>query len=628
MSFKTGNDKEPAKYKPANRRKKKIRKKPAAGARKRFTNRLWILLASALVLAVTGTIFFFTVIRQKEEAEPEPNLSEIVEEKEPVPLPEVDMGEDVIGHIVTAGNAVWDAFNRRPESHEITVDTAEDFADITECIIDSSGRISVTAKGEGIPKSDDKYYYLFALNTYDTAISGNNNYVDRDYKDNETVLFTSLNYNTSSSRLFKKFVVAVKKDGEYVPVSTPKYITNPEAIARYTSVFQEPASIKGLLVDPNRLRGSELDDLGVKQAAYNIPVARLLGPTTSAAYPSIQYTYNGKTYTLNGQVVAEYDLVFSTLTAKGITTTAIILNNYSPSYPQLIHPQARRGGSAPYYMFNGAEESGVEYMAAIGSFLAERYSDTRHGKISNWIIANEINARKEWNYMAHTDIETYVEEFAKGFRVLYTAIKSVSSSARVYISLDQQWDRNIKNNTNYDGRDILDVFNNNITEKGNIDWGLAQHPYNVPLTETRIWKSSKYVEHNPGTSMMTMENIEVLINYLRQEHFLDSTGQVRSILISELGYTSTAGEAMQAAAFAYAYYKMEAYDEIDGFLLNRQTDAGEEVAQGLAFGLNHGGGGQKQLYTVFKYIDTPQHAQYTDFAKGIIGISSWSEIIR
>ncbi len=629
MSFKTGNDKEPAKYKPANRRKKKRRKKPAMAARKRVVNRLWILLASILILAVAGTVFFFTVIREKEETRPEPDLSEIVEEKKPeAQQPEVDMGEDVVGHIVTAGNAVWDAYNRRPESHEITMDTAADFADITECIIDSSGRISVTAKGEGIPKSDDKYYYLFALNTYDTAISEDSNYVARDYKDNETVLFTSLNYNTSSSRLFKKFVVAVKKDGKYVPVSTPKYITNPEAIARYTSVFQEPASIKGLLVDPNRLRGSELDDLGVKQAAYNIPVARLLGPTTSAAYPSIQYTYNGKTYTFNGQVVAEYDLVFSTLTAKGITTTAIILNNYSSSYPQLIHPQARRGGSAPYYMFNGAEESGVEYMAAIGSFLAERYSDTRHGKISNWIIANEINARKEWNYMAHTDIETYVEEFAKGFRVFYNAIKSVSSSARVYISLDQQWDRNIKNNTNYDGRDILDVFNNNITEKGNIDWGLAQHPYNVPLTEARIWKSSKYVEHNPGTSMMTMENIEVLINYLRQENFLDSNGQVRSILISELGYTSTAGEAMQAAAFAYAYYKMEAYDEIDGFLLNRQTDAGEEVAQGLAFGLNHGGGGQKQIYTVFKYIDTPQHAQYTEFAKGIIGISSWSEIIR
>ena len=63
-------------------------------------------------------------------------------------------------------------------------------------------------------------------------------------------------------------------------------------------------------------------------------------------------------------------------------------------------------------------------------------------------------------------------------------------------------------------------------------------------------------------------------------------------------------------------------------LLNRQTDAGEEVAQGLAFGLNDTGGGRKQLYEVFKYIDTPNHAAYTDFAKEIIGISSWSEIIR
>ena len=270
----------------------------------------------------------------------------------------------------------------------------------------------------------------------------------------------------------------------------------------------------------------------------------------------------------------------------------------------------------------------MEYMAAIGSFLANRYSDNTHGKISNWIIANEINARKEWNYMAFTDIETYVEEYARAFRVFYTAIKSVSSSARVYISLDQQWDRNLKNNTNYDGRDILDVFNSNISDKGNIDWGVAQHPYNVPLTEPKIWKNSKYVEHNAGSSMMTMANIEVLINYLKQDQFLTESGEVRSILISELGYTSTAGEAYQAAAFAYAYYKIAYYDEIDGLLLNRQTDAAEEVAQGLAFGLNSAGGSRKQIYNVFKYIDTSEHEKYTDFAKDLIGISSWNEIMR
>ena len=171
------------------------------------------------------------------------------------------------------------------------------------------------------------------------------------------------------------------------------------------------------------------------------------------------------------------------------------------------------------------------------------------------------------------------------------------------------------------------MFNRQIQSHGDIDWGLAQHPYNVPLTEPRIWKASKYVKHNANTSMISMANIEVLINYMRQEQFLDQNGQVRSIILSEQGYTSTGGEANQAAAFAYAYYKVEAYDEIDGFLLNRQTDAPEEVAQGLAFGINNTGGGHKQIYDVFKYIDTPEHAAHTDFAKPIIGISSWSEIM-
>ena len=611
------------------RKAEKAGKGPGKPGAKKFTG--WIFAGAAALLAgALGLSVFFLTRSWEEEAEklPEVKPPEITDSVEPV-IPEEDMGDDVTEHIVTAGNAVWESFKKRPESHELTDANTASFASITECAINpKTQRISITAKGDGIPKSDDKYYYLFALNTYDTTIPQDGEYLARDYKDSEVSFSAALNYNLSGSRLYKKFAVAVKKDGNYVQVSTPSYITNPEAIAKYTSVFQQPASIKGLLVDPNRMRGSELDDLGVKQAAYNIPVARLLGPTSNPAYPTIQYTYNGRTYTINGQVVAEYDLVFGTLTAKGITTTAIILNNYSGAYPQLTHPKARSGSTAPYTMFNGAEESGVEYMAAIGTFLAERYSGNAHGRISNWIIANEINARKEWNYMAHVDIETYVEEYARAFRVFYTAIKSVSSSARVYISLDQQWDRNIKNNTNYDGRDILDVFNRNISSKGNIDWGVAQHPYNVPLTEPRIWKASNYVKHNAGTSMITMENIEVLINYLRQPQFLDSNGQVRSILLSELGYTSTGGQALQAAAFAYAYYKMEAYSEIDGFLLNRQTDAGEEVAQGLAFGLNDAGGGRKQLYDVFKYIDTPNHAAYTDFAKEIIGISSWSEIIR
>ena len=627
MNSDTGNKKNDT----GKRKVKKIRK--VRKQKKDIKSLILKLLALFAAGGITAAaLIYFLVIREHEVQMPPEDIESIqapLPEEEPEENIDADLGDAVIDHIITAGSEVDKSYNSRPRSYELTEENTADFAAIDSCLLESgTGKIVVTASADGIPKSDDKYYYLFALNTYDTGISPDNEYIDKEYKDSTTVMSAAVNYNRAGSRLFKKFVIAVKKDGEFVPVSTPKYITNPEVLAKYTSVYQQPASKKGLLVDPNKLQGSELDDLGVKQAAYNIPVARLLGPTSNSIYPTIQYTYNGRTYSFNGQVIAEYDLVFGTLTAKGITTTAIILNNYSPSYAQLIHPNARSGGSAPYYMFNGAEESGVEYMAAVATFLAERYSGDRHGRISNWVIANEINARKEWNYMAMTDVATYVEEYAKGFRVFYTAIKSVSSSARVYMPIDQQWDRNLKNNPDYDGRDILDEFNRNIKEKGDIDWGLAQHPYNVPLTEARIWKSNKLVTHSADTSMMTMANIEVLTNYMQQNHFLNENGEVRSIILSEQGYSSTAGEAVQAAAFAYAYYKVEANPHIDGFLLNRETDAPEEVAQGLAFGLNNSGGGHKQIYTVFKYIDTASHAEYTEFAKSIIGISSWSEITR
>ena len=64
-------------------------------------------------------------------------------------------------------------------------------------------------------------------------------------------------------------------------------------------------------------------------------------------------------------MVSEYDYAFSTLTEKGIVTTAILLNDKSEDYPQMIHPLSR-DGNAYYYAFNAAEEEGSEYLAAVG----------------------------------------------------------------------------------------------------------------------------------------------------------------------------------------------------------------------------------------------------------------------
>lgn len=497
-------------------------------------------------------------------------------------------------------------------------------------VLPDGTQFALKGEADAYPESDDNSLYLLAMKTYEDEVPEDAVPIARAEKKASFMLKADILDNTADSRLYSKFVVAVKKDGKYEALSTPQYITNPEALAGYSEPYPEVESIKGLLVDPQKLGTSELDDLGVKQAAYNIPIARLLGPSTHSDYPTIIYNYNGKDYTLNGHVVSEYDYVFKTLSDRGIVTTAILLNNKSDAYPQVIHPLSR-GGNAYYYAFNAAEEAGTDYLEAVAAFLAERYRDEEHGIVMNWIIGNEVNVRSTWNYMKYVDIDTYAREYARAVRLFYNGIKSFNANARIYISLDQQWNRNLSSDSSYDSRDLMDAFNECIKEEGNIQWGLAHHPYSYPMTWPKFWEltgeAGEMVQESEDTSMVTIYNIDVVTNYLQKEEYLMPDGEVRSVILSEMGFTSTYGEDVQAAAFAYAYYIAENNQHIDSMLLSRETDDAGEVAQGLALGLSYQNGRRKYIYDTFKYIDTDEKDAYTEFAKNYIGIQDWEEVI-
>lgn len=599
--------------------------------------------AAAAVLILGGTGGFFGIRHYLTKQAQESAAVEAMVHTEAVELAEYSLtqhrkdhlkenaGKDTAEALADAARFLISGVHNRPPQIELTDANASDFIKIENCLINTeTGKVDVTISAEGLAVSDDGYYYLFEEKAYDTALRSDE-YIIEQQKDVDLTFSVNLNYNSANSRLCSKFVVAVKKDGVFMPISQPGYITNPEAIAKYSPSFGNTTSKKGLLVDPEKLRTPELDDLGVKHAAYNIPLSRILGNTSNAYYPTVYYTYNGRSYAFNGQIIAEYDYIFSTLTNKGITTTAIILNDIHPGYMELIHPKARSGGRAPYYAFNAADEDGTEYIAAIGSFLANRYSGSGHGKVMNWVIGNEINARKEWNYIEYMDTESYVDEYARAFRIFYNSIVSVNGNARVYISLDQQWGKSLYSNNGYSSKEILDEFNRNISAGGNIDWGVAYHPYNYPLTSAKAWstsgKAGSYVLDSETSPVITIKNIHVLTDYLQREEYLTDSGEVRHVILSEMGYTSSAGQDLQSASFVYAYKVIEANRYIDSMLFSRQTDASSEIAQGLALGINTLGGGHKSIYTAFKYVDTAESAKYTDFALRVIGISNWNEVI-
>ena len=117
---------------------------------------------------------------------------------------------------------------------------------------------------------------------------------------------------------------------------------------------------------------------------------------------------------------------------------------------------------------------------------------------------------------------------------------------------------------------------------------------------------------------MSVYNIDVVTDFLSQPDFISPTGAVRSVKLSEQGYTSSQGEELQAAAFTFAYLVAENNSHIDGLILSREKDDPViEVPQGLANGILRSDNTQKASYAYYKNAGNPE---YTAKASAIAGV--------
>ena len=150
-----------------------------------------------------------------------------------------------------------------PEEIEITDANRKGFAKIERCEISEEDTSKVVVSGlmEGIPKSDDRRIYVFNVATYnDSLVDGQEPITSIRKSDDQFSFIFNLNYKQANSRLFDKFAIGIKQNGNYVLLSDFQYITNPEQRAQYQYAHPKAASIKGLLVDPYKLEGNELKD--------------------------------------------------------------------------------------------------------------------------------------------------------------------------------------------------------------------------------------------------------------------------------------------------------------------------------------------------------------------------------
>lgn len=514
---------------------------------------------------------------------------------------------------------------------------AEFSASINSVLINqyNTKKINVAASLSGVPVTADNRIYLFEISPYETNLGARTDYLESRAIGENLTFTVDVYKNPAAMRIYDAFVLAVRPalGKPFQIISNRCYVSNPEMIAP----DQSPAvnrGKKGLMVDPNILEDAV--DLKIKHAIISVSTGLLFGK-------GISYTHEGINYELNQNYVNLIDQQVRTLTANGITVTAVLINGWNADYPQLYRPgqTEKSSDAAMYYSFNVETEQGFRMVKALASFMANRYNGrSGYGKIQNWVIGNELN-NQYWNYTGNMDVASYTLLYQRIFRVFYAAIKSVSAHDDVMFSLDHYWNSLPEAGAvaKYKGRDFLEYFNYFDMLEGRTDWALALHPYGYPLHSPVFWDDllgSKCNDTN-DTPVVSFANLHVATDFMQNATIRQRNGEVRHIYLTEQGFTATDQgvdtSVQQAVAVAYSHYIVDANPYITAYMLSRQLDAGAETKDGLAFGLssadpNTGALIHRPAHDVFKYIDDPVKSQeVSEFAKPYLGIISWSQLI-
>jgi uncharacterized protein DUF5722 len=414
--------------------------------------------------------------------------------------------------------------------------------------------------------------------------------------------------------------------------------TNRSAVepSLYHDAYPRTRSKKGLQV---QMAGDAIA-LGVQHAAFNVDIGTAVKLTP--APDDLSWKMDGRAFWFNRGYIEGMDRRIKAMSDSGAAVTLILLNYTHPRSPAnviLQHPGYDAACPGHISAFNTGTPEGLAWFKAWVEFLAERYAAPGfpHGRAVNYIVGNEVNAHWDWSNMGHVSMEQFTRDYERAVRICSKAVKKHSSSSRVFISLEHDW--NIRyagtNETQgFPGRPFVDYFNQVVKAGGDFDWNLAFHPYPEDLFNCRTWddKSATFADNTPR---ITFKNIELLPRYFRRQELL-FRGAPRHIILSEQGFhapLTAEGERLQAAAYCFAWRKIANLDGVDAFILHRQVDNATEGGLNLGLWRRDANStaepsGKRPIYEVFRLADTPQWKQAFEFALPIIGIKSWREIER
>ncbi len=484
---------------------------------------------------------------------------------------------------------------------------------VTSCKLNAGGKkITVKAKVKTKTKAMGKKLYLLGLNANVSESGKKSAKPLASAKAKKGKITFKVNY--SSSMLYQKFVVAYKKNKKYVITSDAMYITNPEALATYTGTGPKAASKKGLQVE-------ELSDsleIGTQHAVINWTLNSIMN--NNAAHKT-EFTYKGKRYYFDADLLQKNDEQVKAYNAAGVRVTVILLLPKDASSGGTASMQFGGNSYTKFSSIKTSSAAGCRAFEAVMAFLAARYG-TKENLVCGWILGNEVNSAAIWNYGGGKSLDNYMANYARAFRICYNAVKSVNKHAKVYISLDNNWNRDIdgKGKQYFSSKETVDKFYEKLKAQGKIGFQIAFHAYPQGMSDPIFWDDTQATS-SKKSPIINFKNIKVLTSYAKSNFGKDCT-----VMLSEQSFNSSRGQEIQAAAYAYAYYISEGNSQIEAFIYGREFDHPEEMKSGYHWGLCDNWHSKRLIWSVFQYIDSKESFTFTDPLLKYTNLKKWNKI--
>ena len=447
----------------------------------------------------------------------------------------------------------------------------------------------------------DGYIYLFANEFCDTITDKTlSNYapIEKHKITSDEFIFRRKYRGVSDATegIFRKYTVALKTETGYIMLDTPKYVTNPDSLSRASQQSAFKGSGKGVYGESI----SFMQEMGIHDTVITVDMGKFF---SAESLSGSKYELGGNVFYYNTSYFEDIDAMIKNYAEKNINVTLVLVVSHTGKdglNKVVIHKDADI--SAKYCAFNTADRQGLMYFRAFCEILAEKYCP--NSLVDAFVLGNAVSDSSSNYNMGKKTLDVFTAEYAAALRTLYNTVTSHSSSAKVYVSISNTWNKGIPFDlyTHYDSKAFLDSLNKCITSGGNINWGVSFDPYPRNITDYSSYNDNT-LDNSFFSPRIGFKNINTLTSYLNSRYLMYNNS-MRNVIAIENAVFSEFTEEMITADYVYNCY-MAFNSDISAYITNRNCNYNNAM----------------------KYVDTSLSLTACGFATDVLGLAAWENII-